>query len=208
MALSSGLPRLAVLENDARLDRVDRSLEPAAYAAHRLTEQQRERFAQEGYIVVENALQAAEAAELGRILDATHAAKRAEDAARPDPAHRDAMNRMAMFSAANGLWREPAVERLVRNVAVLPKVVDILGWNIALYHAHANLTPGPSADGLVIDGQGRATKQPKERPPPGQELTFGWHQAGLITQGVPGSNRTPWHPVEDPLDPLYIGKVP
>jgi L-lactate dehydrogenase (cytochrome) len=32
--------------------------------------------------------------------------------------------------------------------------------------------------------------------------------AGLLTQGSPGSHRTSWHPVEDPLDPLQIGKVP
>ena len=40
------LPRLAVLENDARLDSVDRaSFDPAKYAANRLTAQQRQQFA-------------------------------------------------------------------------------------------------------------------------------------------------------------------
>ena len=33
-------------------------------------------------------------------------------------------------------------------------------------------------------------------------------QAGLLTQGVRGSHRTPWHPVEDPLGAIHIGKVP
>ena len=34
-------------------------------------------------------------------------------------------------------------------------------------------------------------------------------QAGLLTvKGSWGSHRTPWHPVEDPLDPLQIGNVP
>ena len=33
--------------------------------------------------------------------------------------------------------------------------------------------------------------------------------AGLITHGGPwGSHRTPLHPVEDPLDPLQMAKVP
>ena len=32
--------------------------------------------------------------------------------------------------------------------------------------------------------------------------------ARLLTQGVLGSHRTPSHRVEDPLDPLQIGKVP
>ena len=31
---------------------------------------------------------------------------------------------------------------------------------------------------------------------------------GLLTQGIPGSHRTPVHPVADPLDPLHIGNVP
>ena len=32
-------------------------------------------------------------------------------------------------------------------------------------------------------------------------------EPGLLTQGSRGSHMTPWHPVEDPLDPLQIGKV-
>ena len=32
--------------------------------------------------------------------------------------------------------------------------------------------------------------------------------AGLLTQGVPGSHRTPSHPIEDPLDPLQAGTLP
>ena len=36
-----------------------------------------------------------------------------------------------------------------------------------------------------------------------------WHgvHAGLLTQGVPWSHRTPWYPAKDPLDPLQIGQV-
>jgi hypothetical protein len=44
----------------------------------------------------------------------------------------------------------------------------MLGWNISLYHAHANITPGPDANGLVVDGQGRATPQSAQRPPAGK----------------------------------------
>ena len=129
------------------------------------------------YVVVQDALPPVEAAELTHILDATHATKLAEDAARPDPAHRDAMNRMAMFSASNALWREAAIERLIRNPRILPKIVDILGWNISLYHAHANRTPGPDGEGVVVDGQGRTTGQAVERPARGEEKTFGWQCA-------------------------------
>jgi hypothetical protein len=35
------------------------------------------------------------------------------------------------------------------------------------------------------------------------------YSAGLLTQGVPGVPRDPpWHPFEDPLGPLQIGKAP
>jgi hypothetical protein len=33
-------------------------------------------------------------------------------------------------------------------------------------------------------------------------------EAGLLPQGSRGSHRTPWHPAEDPLDPLQIGTPP
>jgi hypothetical protein len=128
------------------------------------------------YVVVRDALSASDASNLHAALDDIHAAKIAEDAARPDPAHRDIPHRMAIFSSANALGLDPAVLDLIRNTRILPKVVDILGWNISLYHCHANITPGPDANGLVVDGQGRATPQLAQRPPRGQEKTFGWHQ--------------------------------
>ena len=128
------------------------------------------------YVVVRDALSASDACDLRAALDDVNAVKLAEDAARPDPAHRDIPYRMAIFSQANSLGMNPTVLDLIRNSRILPKVVDILGWNISLYHAHANITPGPDANGLVVDGQGRATPQLARRPPRGQEKTFGWHQ--------------------------------
>jgi hypothetical protein len=42
----------------------------------------------------------------------------------------------------------------------------------------------------------------------GHRQSGGYHP-GLLTQGSRGSHRTPsWHPVEDPLHPLQIGKAP
>ena len=40
------------------------------------------------------------------------------------------------------------------------------------------------------------------------EPASGQYAAGLLTQGVPGSHRTPSHPVEGPWNSLQIGKVP
>jgi hypothetical protein len=35
-----------------------------------------------------------------------------------------------------------------------------------------------------------------------------WSARADNARGPRGSHRTPWHPVQDPLDPLQIGKVP
>jgi hypothetical protein len=36
----------------------------------------------------------------------------------------------------------------------------------------------------------------------------GMSYPGMLTQGSWGSHGTPWHPVEDPVDPLQLGNVP
>jgi hypothetical protein len=72
--------------------------------------------------VVQDALSDPHAAALRAALDDIHEVKLAEDADRPDPAHRDIPNRMAIFSAANTLGLEPAVLDLIRNDRILPKI--------------------------------------------------------------------------------------
>ena len=46
-----------------------------------------------------------------------------------------------LFTTHNSLSDEAAVVRMVATPAVLPKVSDILGWNIAVYHAHVAVNP-------------------------------------------------------------------
>ena len=91
---------------------------------------------------------------LTEALDHENAVKLAEDEYYHDSAHPDAMNRMGIFSPANQLSNQDALQRLLVNDKVLPKIVDVLGWNISIYHAHANRTPGPDGEGVVVDGQG------------------------------------------------------
>ena len=62
------------------------------------------------------------------------------------------MTHAAAFSPANNLQRHNAVVRTLTNERILPKVIDLLGFNICCYHYHVNVTPPapgePSALGM------------------------------------------------------------
>jgi hypothetical protein len=159
-------------------------LDAASYAAHRLTPAQRAQFAEQGWLMVDGALSAADIAALTAALDAVHDAKLREAA---DPSHPDAMNRMAIFTPANRLSNAEPVQRLLTCPAVFPKIVDILGWNIGVYHAHANISPPPVPGDVLRDGQfrpvgttGGGSVEPQAgvhaRPSSGREPTHGFHQ--------------------------------
>ena len=48
----------------------------------------------------------------------------------------------AAFSPSNTLQQHDATLALMSNPVVFPKVVDVLGCNIRVYHSHFNFTPG------------------------------------------------------------------
>ena len=148
-------------------------LDRAAYAAHRLTPAERAQFQQQGWLLVPAALTVPEIAALTAALDAEHERKLQEPT---DPSHPDAMNRMAVFSPANRLGHSPAVQGLLTCPAVFPKIVDILGWNIGVYHAHGNRSPPPApGDTVLRDGQFRPVEL---QGPDGAVRTHGFHQDG------------------------------
>ena len=53
----------------------------------------------------------------------------------------------AAFSPANNLQDNEQTMHLLKNERVFPKVVDILGANIKVYHSHWNYTPGADSPG-------------------------------------------------------------
>ena len=126
-------------------------------------------------MIIENALSEAEVADLTTVLDETHQRKLREEV---DPSHPDAMNRMAVFSPANRLSNSEAVQRMLTCPAVFPKIVDILGWNIGVYHAHANISPPRVSGDVLRDGQFRAVGDATShtRPTASEEPTHGFHQ--------------------------------
>ncbi|MCR8632035.1 phytanoyl-CoA dioxygenase family protein [Paenibacillus radicis (ex Xue et al. 2023)] len=112
---------------------------------NRLTEEERRAFNETGYIIVENALSPEQVTALTAEVDRLYENKLQEG---HDP-------QKALFYT-DFVKDHPLFMDLVDYGKILPKVWDILGWNIYMYHTHMIITP-PS-------GQEKSDK------------TFGWHQ--------------------------------
>ncbi|MGW5364629.1 phytanoyl-CoA dioxygenase family protein [Actinopolymorpha pittospori] len=113
---------------------------------HRLTDEERKTFEETGILQIENAISPQQLADLTAATDALHERQLAAGKAKPD---------VAMFYP-NFIPVDQVFADMVDYERVLPKVLDILGWNIYLYHGHLIVTP-PS-------GLEKTDK------------TFGWHQ--------------------------------
>lgn len=115
------------------------SLDAATYKANRLTDEEREFYEREGYLVVPGAIDsAADLAELqgllGQMREENLAAGKANPTQRVNKAAFSVTNHR-LFSASD------AMVRLLTNPKVFPKVVDMLGINISLYHVQINTVP-------------------------------------------------------------------
>jgi ectoine hydroxylase len=97
--------------------------------AHRLTPEERDLFNSQGYVVIENALDAGLIERLSAAVD------------RIDARVRTAETRDKLLSIPDILHEDPAFVELVALPTIFPKVWGILGWNIYSYHSHADITP-------------------------------------------------------------------
>jgi hypothetical protein len=105
---------------------------------HRLTPEEREFFNTNGYLVVENALDAATTSRLIDVVD------------RIDSRERTAETRGKLMSFPNIIHEDPAFVDLIDCPTTFPKVWGILGWNIYMYHSHLDVTPPADADALRL----------------------------------------------------------
>jgi ectoine hydroxylase len=121
-------------------------MDPACLA-HRLTDEERRHFNETGYLIVPNALPPDLVGRLEAALDVIDAERRAAGLGPHE----------AMFQP-NFVGRHPLFMELVDWPVILPKVWDILGWNIYLYHGHCGVNPP----------QDPAQERVKK--------TLGWHQ--------------------------------
>lgn len=117
----------------------------ASCLEYRLTDTERQEFEERGYFSIDDALSPSQVERLTGLVDRTFDRKVAEG----HPA-----NERLFYP--NFIPDSPLFLDLVDYEKVLPKVWDILGWNIYLYHAHLIVTP-PSGE------------SPNNK-------TFGWHQ--------------------------------
>lgn len=96
---------------------------------HRLSEAERDFFNEQGYLVIENALDPTFNSQLIDVVD------------RIDRRERTAENAGKLLSVTDIVREDPAIVGLLDCASTFPKVWGILGWNIQLYHSHADVTP-------------------------------------------------------------------
>ena len=154
---------------------------------HILTDAERERFNTQGYLVVENALDAAMCARVIAVMDRVDARERTEALAGK------------LLSVPNVLSEDPALVDLVDWPTTFPKVWGILGWNIYSYHSHLDVTPNESAqaqDWRVAWHQDsmRVNDEIESDPRPRLSLKIGFYLTDVSVTGrgntliVPGSH--------------------
>ena len=120
----------------------------AACLKHRLTERERLEFEENGFFVVEDVLPQQVVEDLIPVVDRIDAQYRAEQGVGPH----DRVNRLD-FIGEDDLFLE-----LLDWPRTFPKVWDILGWNIQLYHTHVVITPPGDPEALK------------------EKVRLGWHQ--------------------------------
>lgn len=104
------------------------------YSLNRLTEEERTRFNTEGYLVIPDALSPKE---ITCITGTINQLKR--DGLLGNESHFGFASRI---HKPDFLHLHPVFEELLDHPNVFPKVADILGWNIYLYHSHLSVSPG------------------------------------------------------------------
>ena len=97
----------------------------------RLTAEERDTFERDGYFIIENVLAPDHVARLLAVTDRISAEQRPQQGLGPDD----------KLAVRDFVGKDAAFIELVDYYKTFAKVVDILGWNIQLYHSHLNITP-------------------------------------------------------------------
>lgn len=97
---------------------------------HSLTKPEQEQYNKDGYILIKNVLNQQQ---ISRSLKAV-----------------DKIRKPGFFFKDGIIEEDDVFLELVDNEKVLPKVWEILGWNIYLVHTHLNVTPGHKNDKSAV----------------------------------------------------------
>ena len=129
---------------------------------HRLTEDEREQFEEQGYLVVPGVVPR------DKIPRLAAAAGRIDAEVRP----KKAVKPYHPLNVLDAIGRDDGFLEFLDLPQTFMKVVDILGWNIQLYHSHLIVTPPLP--------EGRVTRQ----------VRLGWHQdSGRLNLELEGEPR-------------------
>lgn len=166
-----------------------------------LTESERRHFQEQGYIVVENALDRDTIDRLTMALDKIDSAHRANKAMGPHD--------QTFF--ADFVGRDPAFIDLLDVPRTFPKVWGLLSWNIYLYHTHMGVNPPVAPDQRAQaktlswhQDSGRVNVEMEEHPRPRLSLKVGYFLTDMSSPGrgnfwiIPGSHRQ--DTIEKPTD--------
>ena len=100
---------------------------------HCLTEKERLRFEDHGYLIIKNALSDSKIKKLTKAVDRVEAEERASGNIEVHkPVH-----------ILDFMGRDEAFIQLIDHPTTFPKVWGILGWNIQIYLAHLDVTLNP-----------------------------------------------------------------
>lgn len=160
---------------------------------HLLTDAQRQFFNENGYLIVEDALDDSLLNRLLAVVD------------RVDQRERSPELHGKLMSVANVIQEHPALVELVSCRKTLPKAWGILGWNIYLYHSHLDVTPPADEESLTWQvawhqDSMRVNDEIETSPRPRLSLKIGFYLTDVSepnrgnTLVVPGSH------LEDELD--------
>ena len=138
-------------------------LDPASWARHRLNADSRAAFDRDGYLIINDVLPPDAFQAAVQALDDLKALRHTQGL----PPTSSVLD--PVYSNSHSLWEEPAVVRMLSTPKLLPKVVDIMGWNVYLYHGHLTVNP-PFSDGPAT-------------PSDADQKTLGFHQdSGRVNQ--------------------------
>ncbi len=158
---------------------------------HTLTEEEHARFEADGYFMVEDAIPQA-------IVERANAAV---DRLVADELARQNLPANARLNYLDFVGRDPVFMELLDWPTTFPKVWDLLGWNIQLYHSHFIATPplGPEEENPGYNwhkDSGRLNQELETNPQPRISLKIAYFLTDTSVDGranlyvVPGSHLT------------------
>ena len=160
---------------------------------HCLTEDEQRFFNEQGYLIVEDALDPDSIDRLIGVID------------RIDQRERTPELGDKLLSVTNVLHEDPAFVDLVDWPRVFPKVWGILGWNIYSYHSHLDVTPPANPDTTTWQvawhqDSMRVNDEIEIHPRPRLSLKVGYYLSDVTEPGRGNTLIVPGSHVDDELD--------